>query len=432
MDAPFDAGCVFCRIVRGEAPAHKVHEDELTLTMMDIAPVTDGHTLVITRGHYDDMFAAPAAALRAVATTAKRVAHSIRTTLAPHGLMVFQLNGSAAGQTVFHYHLHLMPRSEGQPLALHARVPGDPSRLAELAARLAAAMDGEVSPNAEQIAYWNESVGPTWVLRDELLDGQIRPLGLHTLDRLALAPGERVLDVGCGCGSTTVEIARRVHPDGSVLGVDLSRPMLERAHRRASEAGVEGARFENADAQVHPFPAGSFDVVFSRFGVMFFADPEAAFRNLRAALRPGGRLGFVCWRGLAENPWMMVPMMAAAQHLTMPPPPAPDAPGPFSLADPERVRSILERAGLVDVEIEPHDETLTIGGSGSLDQAVDFLLDVGPAARALREAAGAGLRPRVAAAIRDALAPFHGPTGVRMGSASWIVRATRAANPPRL
>jgi histidine triad (HIT) family protein len=134
------ASCIFCRIVCGEAPAHRVYEDQHTLAMMDIFPVTDGHTLVITKQHYADIFAADAAALMAVAATAHRVAAALRSVLAPDGLMVFQLNGAAAMQTVFHYHMHLMPRADGEPLALHTRVPGDPQRLAELALRLAAAL----------------------------------------------------------------------------------------------------------------------------------------------------------------------------------------------------------------------------------------------------------------------------------------------------
>lgn len=136
--------CIFCKIVRGAAPAAHVHEDEHTLALMDIFPVTDGHTLVITKEHFENVFEAPSEALQAVAATAKRVAHALRDTLAPDGLMVFQLNGAAAGQTVFHYHMHLMPRAAGEPLALHTRVPGQPERLAALAAALAAhiARDG--------------------------------------------------------------------------------------------------------------------------------------------------------------------------------------------------------------------------------------------------------------------------------------------------
>jgi histidine triad (HIT) family protein len=130
--------CIFCRIVSGAAPAQRVYEDEHTLAFMDIFPVTDGHTLVITREHYENVFEASAEALQAVAATAKRVAHALQDKLSPEGVMVFQLNGAAAGQTVFHYHMHLLPRAAGEPLALHTRVPGDPQRLATLAAALAA------------------------------------------------------------------------------------------------------------------------------------------------------------------------------------------------------------------------------------------------------------------------------------------------------
>jgi histidine triad (HIT) family protein len=135
-----DPGCIFCGIARGAAPCHRVYEDADTLAFMDIFPVTDGHTLIVTKAHFADVFSATPEALAAVAVTAHRVAAAIRTVLDPDGLMVFQLNGAAAMQTVFHYHMHLMPRAAGEPLALHTRVPGDPARLAELAARLAAAM----------------------------------------------------------------------------------------------------------------------------------------------------------------------------------------------------------------------------------------------------------------------------------------------------
>jgi histidine triad (HIT) family protein len=135
-----DSHCIFCRIVRGEMPAYTVYEDEQTLAFMDIFPVTDGHTLVITKAHYADLHAATTEVLQAVAVSAKRVGDAIRKVLRPDGLMVFQLNGSAAGQTVFHYHMHLMPRAAGEPLALHARTPGDPARLRDLATRLAASV----------------------------------------------------------------------------------------------------------------------------------------------------------------------------------------------------------------------------------------------------------------------------------------------------
>lgn len=279
-------------------------------------------------------------------------------------------------------------------------------------------------PNAEQIQYWNELAGPKWVALQELIDDQIRPLGVRAMDRAAISRGERVLDVGCGCGDTALEIARRVGPTGAVLGVDISTMMLERARQAAHDAGIAHAQFQNADAQTHAIPPESFDVLYSRFGVMFFIDSDAAFANLRSALRLGGRLAFVCWQGVQHNPWMLVPLMAALQHIPPPPLPAPDAPGPFAFADAERVRGILSRAGFVDIAFEELQETLTVGGGRDLDQTVEFLLQMGPAARALRDV-GTELRTVVAGAVREALVPYDTPNGVRMASASWIVTARR-------
>jgi SAM-dependent methyltransferase len=277
-------------------------------------------------------------------------------------------------------------------------------------------------PNAEQIRYWNET-GPKWVSFQQPVDAQLRPLGRQTMERAGIAAGERVIDVGCGCGGTTIELGERVGPAGLVLGVDISAPMLERAAATARAAGLANVRFENADAQIHRLSPGAFDVVYSRFGIMFFTDPVAAFANLRAALRTGGRLAFVCWQAALENPWLLVPLQAAAQHLTLPPPPAPDAPGPFAFADPERVRGILARAGFDRIALEDVRMPLMLGGGGALDEAVRILTEgIGPVSGALREADPA-LRPAVAAAVRAAIAPFHTPEGVRMGSAAWIVTA---------
>ena len=199
--------------------------------------------------------------------------------------------------------------------------------------------------------------------------------------------------------------------------------MLERARQLAASEGVTVA-FELADAQTHAFAPGSIDVLFSRFGVMFFADPGAAFANLRTALRPGGRLAFVCWQALPDNPWMAVPLGAALQHIPPPPLPAPGAPGPFSFADPDRVRGILAQGGFANVRLEDVRQTVTVGAGAGLDGTVEFMLQMGPAAAALRESPDPGLRPRVAAAVREAIAPYLTPQGVRMDSASWVVTAT--------
>ena len=278
-------------------------------------------------------------------------------------------------------------------------------------------------PNAEQIRHWNEVAAPRWVASEAMLDAQIAPLGLEAMERARVAAGERVLDVGCGCGQTTLQLAAKVGPRGSVTGIDISTPMLERARARAAERELAQVRFLNADAQTTAVGAAAFDLVFSRFGVMFFSDPRAAFANLRASLAPGGRVAFVCWQDLKLNPWMRVPLLAAAQHITLQPPSGPDAPGPFSFAAPARVRAILEGAGFADVAIDPLELELVVGGAGgNLEQAVEIMLELGPMAAAMREADPA-LRPRVADAVREALAPFASPAGVKLGSAVWIVRA---------
>ena len=275
-------------------------------------------------------------------------------------------------------------------------------------------------PNAEQIKYWNEVSGPKWVALNDFVDAQLAPLGVQAMDRAGIEPGAHVLDVGCGCGNTTMELARRVGPSGRVTGIDISSVMLERARATAHAAGLSHVHFENADAQTFRFPPRSFHLVFSRFGIMFFAHPEDAFANLRSALRPGGRVTFVCWRSIQQNAWMLVPLMAAAQHIALPPAPAPNAPGPFSFADDRRVRSVLTGAGFADITVEPLDTTLSIGGGLTLDQTVDLLLQMGPLGAAMREAGGTA-RPLVAAAVRDAVASFATPQGVRLQAAAWIV-----------
>jgi SAM-dependent methyltransferase len=278
-------------------------------------------------------------------------------------------------------------------------------------------------PNAEQITFWNETAAPRWLNGQQALDTQLAPLGREALERARLVAGERVLDVGCGCGHTTLELAARVGPRGAVTGIDISAPLLARARARVQAAGLANVKLLNADAQVTPLGENAFDLVFSRFGVMFFADPKAAFANLRASLTPRGRVVFVCWQELARNPWMAVSLQAASKVVALPPPLPPGAPGPFAFADAARVRGILEGAGFADVEIEPREGKLVVGGEASdASAAADFLLEVGPLSAALREA-GEVARPRVFAAVRDAIAPYTTPDGVALGYGTWVVHA---------
>lgn len=277
-------------------------------------------------------------------------------------------------------------------------------------------------PNAEQIEYWNEKAAPTWITQNARLDTMLAPFGIAVMERARLRPAERVLDVGCGVGQTSLQLAARVGATGSVLGVDISAPMLARAKERAQAEKLANLRFENADAQTFAFTPGGVDLVFSRFGVMFFADPAAAFANIARALRPGGRLAFVCWQAITQNPWMSSPVAALAKHLTLDAPAAPDAPGPFAFADAARVHGILERAGFRGVTHEPLTGEILLGQT--VDEALTFATDVGPASRVLREASPAQ-RQAAIGAIREMLAAHLRPAGIRMGYASWIVTAER-------
>jgi SAM-dependent methyltransferase len=202
-----------------------------------------------------------------------------------------------------------------------------------------------------------------------------------------------------------------------VLGIDISAPLLAAARRRAG--GGANLRFAEADAQTYAFEPGGFDGAFSRFGVMFFADPAAAFANIRRALRPDGRLAFVCWRRPEESPIITLPMQAAIPHLPEPPvPAAPGAPGPFAFADPDRTRGILQAAGFKAIDLAPHDENV---GGGDLETAVELAFKIGPLGARLRESPH--LRPKVEAAVREALAAHDTPSGVKLNAAVWIVTA---------
>ena len=254
-------------------------------------------------------------------------------------------------------------------------------------------------------------------------DALIDPLGRIAIDRLGVAAGQRVLDVGCGCGQTLLQLAELAGPTGHVLGVDISPPMLARARERV--AGRPTIALALGDAQTYAFAPGAFDAMYSRFGVMFFDDPSAAFRNLRAAARPGARLSFVCWQDLAKNPWAARPLEAVMRLLpesAMPDMLRDGRPGPFFMSDPARVRAILGAAGWKDVSLEPVEMLLHLGGAATLDEAVEYSLQIGPAARAMTDAPEA-LEPALEAALRHALAPFATARGVFMDSAAFVVGA---------
>ena len=274
--------------------------------------------------------------------------------------------------------------------------------------------------NPDQAAYWNGPAGQHWTDRQPMQDILLAPVSQVLLDRAAARPGERILDVGCGCGATTIAFAERVAPDGFVLGVDISAPMLARGRQLAPQ-GLP-LDFVLADATVHPFDPAGFDLLVSRFGVMFFADPAISFANLRAALRPSGRVAFACWREPRHNPWMMTPLQAVYRHVPKMPRPEPDDPGPFSFASEDRVHRILKLAGFSGIAMEPCDLSLDIAIGRGLEAAVEGALEIGPASRAL-EGASVELRAAAKDSIREVLVPFVRGESVQLPASIWIVTA---------
>ena len=277
-------------------------------------------------------------------------------------------------------------------------------------------------PNVEEREYWDGAGGEHWASQAERYDTINGRFGERIVEALDPQPGERVLDVGCGNGALSLTVAPRVAPGGSVCGLDLSGPMLAVARRRAEEARLDNASFEQGDAQEHPLPEAAFDAATSRFGVMFFEDPPAAFANLCRALRPDGRLVFACWQDLLRNEWLTVPSAAALAYVPMPDLGEPGGPGPFSLADPDRIRSVLGDAGFADVEVTEAIEPMCMGAD--VDDAVAFMSSTEMAARLFQDADEETVG-KAWQAIREALAPYASPNGVVLTGSAWLVTARR-------
>jgi SAM-dependent methyltransferase len=273
--------------------------------------------------------------------------------------------------------------------------------------------------NEEQIAYWNGPAARRWSEQQEALDAALAAFGSAALDAAAVRGGEHVLDVGCGCGATALALSDRVGQAGSVLGVDVSAHMLARARERAGARA--NLRFVEVDAGA--LPAGpQFDLLFSRFGVMFFDDPRATFHHLRAAMRLGGRLAFVCWRALEQNPWILLPLAALQRVIPdLALPGSAPGPGPFSFADSSQLEQLLTDAGWSEITIERFDADVILSAT-DLDEAVQFSATAGPAARVLGGSDPA-LRARAEAELRRTLAPLHAPDGFALAGSSWLVRA---------
>jgi SAM-dependent methyltransferase len=270
--------------------------------------------------------------------------------------------------------------------------------------------------NDTQREYWNGPTGERWAARQEIVDRTLSNIGGALMTFAAPRGGMRVLDIGCGAGTTTLALAKAVAP-GAVTGVDISAPMLAAARSRHAGPSVE---FIEADASLYNF-APEFDLAFSRFGVMFFADPLAAFTHIKTALKPGGRLAFVCWRAFEENAWAFAPYAAALDLLPPQEPPVPHAPGPFGLADRERLKSILVQSGFRNVRVERFDTVMNMGAT--VEEAAGEALNIGPLAHASRDLDEI-LREKIRERAGQALAKFKTPAGIAPPASCWLVGAS--------
>lgn len=279
-------------------------------------------------------------------------------------------------------------------------------------------MAGTSEPNRGQAELWNTRAGNTWVELQELIDRLFAPVEAEVVEAGFPGEGGSVLDIGCGAGATTLAMARRLGPAGSCLGVDISAPLVEAAQRRAAEAGLDKVEFVAADAQAYAFEAARFDAAISRFGVMFFDDPVAAFANIRRALRPGGRLAFVAWRSPAENPFMTAAGRAAAPFLPELPAYEPDAPGQFGFAREQRVRQILGDAGWSGVEVRSWDIEVSLDAQ----ELAIYAARMGPVGIAL-QAMDEEARGPIREAVLRGFDPYVTDGAARFSLACWLVTA---------
>ena len=277
--------------------------------------------------------------------------------------------------------------------------------------------------NADQLAFWNGAGGNTWVARQAHTDVTLAQVSEALLAFAAPRPGERVLDVGCGCGASTLDFARAVGPAGRVAALDISGPMLAEGEARAAAAGIANIDWQQADPATATLD--EFDLLTSNFGLMFFGDPVAAFTHMRRAASPGARMRFVCWRSLAENPWVGVPMSAVSPHVPPRPKPNPDAPGMFAFADPERVSRLFTAAGWAAPQFAKLDLDLDIAAGRGVGEAIVQSTQIGAVNSWLR-----GQPPDVVeaavASIEAALAPHVEGSSVRLPGAMWLVTSEPA------
>ena len=278
--------------------------------------------------------------------------------------------------------------------------------------------------NKNQKDFWSGKGGDIWVERQNAMDTMLSPLGEAALNKLNFNEEENVLDIGCGCGHTTLNIAKRIGPSGNVTGLDISEPMLKRAKESAVEMSITNTSFKCVDVQTEDLGDQIYSSAFSRFGVMFFEDSVAAFKNINKSLISGGYLSFVCWQSPAVNPWQSLFIQEVKKYLDLPSPP-PRSPGPFAFMESEYVSSILEESKFQDITIEGHEAEVNMFSGRSLSDSVKDYISINPVVtQMLKESSENQIAEIVNSGI-EAFSPYYSEKGLIFPSATWLVTARK-------
>jgi len=274
--------------------------------------------------------------------------------------------------------------------------------------------------------YWNGNGGQKWLSFQEFMDGFLMSFGRQAMNAAHIRQGDHVLDIGCGCGETSIDISRQVGSEGYVHGLDISGLLVDKAMANKALAEAKNITFHLGDAQKFNFDKALSDLVFSRFGMMFFDDPVAAFSNMRQALKVNGRLAFACWNSVKDNEWVRLSLDVVGRHLALPQPAEIGEPGPFSLADPQRIYRILDDAGFSHIEIEQFNTPVIIGSK--VEETCHFLTQMGPAGSVISEAeADESIIANIFADLHEELMPHKTEKGVILNAAAWIVTARNSS-----
>ena len=277
--------------------------------------------------------------------------------------------------------------------------------------------------NIKQKQFWSGAGGDVWVDKQREMDIMLNPLGRKAIEQLVLEEHTKILDIGCGCGATTIEIAKMI-PKGHVTGLDISIPMLDRAEKFASEMSLSNIDFQVKDVQTEEISSNQYDIAFSRFGVMFFEDPYEAFKNINQSIKENGQLVFVCWQHSSLNPWQSLSLQVIKEYLDLPSPP-PKSPGPFAFEDKDYIEDILKGTDFKDISIADNQEDIVMFSGKSIREACEDYLTINPVVTEMLKNSGNELKEEILEALIAKFSSFHNNDGLLFPSATWIVSASK-------